>query len=112
MFENLNVDKKKIYLADSSIFELLENETAIIELAKSFDPEETEELFNNLVDEAIADFSTFTAEKWTNPTPFEIDVFSNFAEFFDYVVDKKKNEDAKKNSEEADDPAAKKMRNN
>lgn len=59
-------------------------------IAKSYTPDTTEMKFNQLIDEAIEDYHMFIANANKNPTTFTAEVFVNFTDLFDVVIDMKK----------------------
>lgn len=76
---------------------MIKKEQALILAALGFKPEEDEKIFNDNVEAAMLDYHAFAANKWLNPSPFEIDLFTNFEDFFEFIIDvkKKQNEEEK-----------------
>lgn len=60
--------------------------------AMAYEPESNEKKFNDFVNAAVDNFTAFSWNKWTNPSPMEIQLFTNFADFFDFIIDVKKTE--------------------
>lgn len=58
--------------------------------ALSFNPDEIEKNFNEIIASAVADFNVFTAHVWSKPSPIEVELLTNFTEFFEYVIDVQK----------------------
>lgn len=87
---NTDVPDKAVYMKADSLYQLMLKEQGIMAAAALYRPEEDENKFNNLVNAAVNDFAGFSANKWLNPTPTEIHLYTNFNEFFDYIIDVKK----------------------
>lgn len=60
--------------------------------AMAYEPEAEEKKFNDTINAAVEDFNAFSANKWKNPSRMDIHLFTNFSEFFDFVIDVKKAE--------------------
>lgn len=61
-------------------------------MAKTFDCAAVEKEFENMISTALDDFHSFNANMLNNPTPVNGDILINFAEFFDYVLEVRKNQ--------------------
>lgn len=93
--ENSDVGGKGIYIAGSSLYQLIQKEQGIMLAALSYNTESDEKQFEEKVDAAVMDFHAFTATKWINASTFEIDLYTNFSEFFDLIIDIKKHENSR-----------------
>lgn len=91
---NLNKEGKAIYIAGSGLYSLIENEQAVMCAALSFNPVEIENRFNEVVNAAVRNYSVFLERVYRNRMPFEIEMMTNFADFFNLVIDIKKKEEA------------------
>lgn len=83
-----------IHIAGSSLYELVRFEKAIMTSALSLKPSDVENEFNQMVISAVDNYNTFMAEVWATPGPLEIELLSNFSDFFNLVIDIKKRESA------------------
>lgn len=61
-------------------------------MARSFNPCDAERNFNTIVDSAVNDYPSFMANIWQNAGMFEAEILTNFVEFFEFIIDVKKNE--------------------
>lgn len=91
-----NEDHKGIFLAESGLYEIIKNERYLHAAAEAYDVNEIEEAFNRLIDTAVKDYNAFTAAVTISPSHLEIELMTNFIEFFEYVIDVKKKEDTEK----------------
>lgn len=85
--ENTAIDVKPLYIAENSLYLLIKNESALLDLAKSFEPLEYEKKFDKMLEAAIEDYPIFLA---TKKSTFEAEVMINFEELFDILIDIKK----------------------
>lgn len=92
--ENSDVDDKAVYIAATSLYQLIQKEQGIVCTALSYDAEVEENKFNDTVNAAVADFNAFSTNKWANPSPMDIQLFTNLSDFFDFIIDVKKAESA------------------
>lgn len=95
-----NADNEKfIYIAATGLYEIVKHEKTIIAAAMSYKADEVENSFNQLVSDAIDNYAAFIA-KVTDDMMY-IDVTTNFAEFFNVILDIKKAELENSNAEAA-----------
>lgn len=90
--QNIQSTAKPIFIAGTGLYELVKNERAIMAAATSYNANEVEESFNQMVASAVENYNVFMAELWIDPKPLEIDVLINFAQFFELIIDIKKTE--------------------
>lgn len=90
--ENAEFPTKAVYLSGSGLYEIVKKERAISAAAALYDPNDIENSFNKLVAAAAENYNTFMAEIWVNQNDFEIEVLTNFEEFFEILIDIKKKE--------------------
>lgn len=89
-------DAKPIFLAETGLYEIMKMERLLLAAAESFKITDIESSFNEIVDRAVNDYSAFSSSVAFNPTQLEIDLLTNFNEFFELIIDiKKKEEDEK-----------------
>lgn len=89
---NIDDEKKVIFIAESGLNELIKNEELLLGIAKGYDCASIEKTFENMIESAIDDYHIFNANVLKNPTGITAEVLINFSDFFEYVIDVKKNE--------------------
>ena len=87
---NLKVENKSIYIAGSSLYELIKNETEICLAAQEIKTVEIETQFNAMAELASKDYDLFKFNLHKNSTQFQREVMVNFSELFELVIDIKK----------------------
>lgn len=89
---NLNLDNKWIFIAGGSLYTLLQMEAAIITTVHQVNPHEVENKFNNIVAAAVEDYKGTMEGIVENGKWFEIELMTNFNDFFNACIDLKKRE--------------------
>lgn len=64
----------------------------IWQMALSFNVEEEERKFNKIVDAAAANYDKFMGEIGDHTSRSAIDLLTNFKEYFEYIIDIRKNQ--------------------
>lgn len=86
----LDNEERGIYLAGSSIYEIIKNERFIMAAVSTFKTTEIENTFNNCVEAAVENYTAFCSNVQLNPNELEIELLTNFTELFELVIDIKK----------------------
>lgn len=87
----MNNEGKAIFLAGSTLFGLIEDENGIKAAANQMNVGEIEIIFNQMVNDAIADYKGFL-ENGYDGNPLKMSILTNFKEFFETCIDIKKTE--------------------
>lgn len=90
--ENSENDQKGIFIAANGLYELIKHEASIIAAAMSYNADEVENSFNQLVAEALENYNVFMAKVPDEQDMLRIDVTTNLAELFEVILDIKKTE--------------------
>lgn len=76
------------YLVESTIMELLANEKLILAAIESFNPEEIEKRYNELVEGCSVNRSQFFDKLWASTNQIDLKIMANFEHLFNICVDK------------------------
>lgn len=87
---NVNLEKKAIYLAKSSLYILLQNEAAIFATFNILDAAKCERKFNDMVSSAVKDYPAYLSTAYEDE--FKIEIMTNFIDFFNVCADAKKSQ--------------------
>lgn len=84
------MEDKCIFLAECSLYMLLQNETAIFSLMDAMNANEIEQKFLAMLTKAVENYKVFMGMAFDDP--FNIEMLTNFSDFFAKCVDIKKSE--------------------
>lgn len=88
----MDSNDKSIFLASSSLYLLLLNESGIIATAQLVKPREAEEKFNELITRAAENYTETMSNIISTGDFFEIELLTNFSDFLNACIDIKKKE--------------------
>lgn len=109
MYQITNTDcdeHKGVCLAEGTLYEIMKRERYLIAAANLFNCNEIEKAFNEIVEHAVIDYEVFLANIATNPSQLVIELMTNFIDFFELIIDIKKEEVAETAAAEAAASAA------
>lgn len=89
-------DEKGIFLAGTGLYEIIKNERFLLAAAESFKPNDIETSFDGIVDAAVKNYNAYTTSVALNPNRLEIELLTNFSDFFEIIIDIKKKEEVEK----------------
>lgn len=87
----MEVEGKAIFVAGSTLYDLLDNEKGIKAAANKMSPSEIENIFDQLVNDAVKNYKEFLDNVYDGD-PLKTALLTNFKEFFKTCIDIKQTE--------------------